>query len=244
VIEPNYQPIFDAPAYRLIKRALRRRFHAIYARDLDRVTRLEPDRPVIICPNHTNWWDGFLARLLSPYLPEHKPRRRLMQQEKFLQNARFFTMMGVYGIDLENPLPSLRFSMKLLRDPRVQLWMFPQGHLVPQWKPVEARRGVELLARETHAQVLPLIFRYEWTIESRPTIFVKSGPVLPPERFSTKILQRTMRDLYDQLAPDIEQLNYHAFQTLMPPQMSINKRFEYFLHLLRRPGSKFDRHNR
>jgi hypothetical protein len=122
--------------------------------------------------------------------------------------------------------------------------MFPQGHLVPQWKPVEVRRGVELLVRKTGAQVLPIIFRYEWTIESRPTIFVRIGQVLEPHSFSSPTLQRVMRELYDQLTPDIEQLNYDAFEPLMPPRMSINKRFELFMHLLRRPGTKFERHNR
>ncbi len=244
MITPRFNPLFDAFVHAILRWQFRRRFHGIYALGLDYLEDLPKDRAVIVSPNHTNWWDGFVARLAFEKLRSRKPVGRLMQEEKQLAEAKFFRMLGVYGIDLDNPLPAMRYSLRLLRDPRVQLWMFPQGDLVPQWAPITLRPGLERLAQKSGAAVLPLAIRYEWLIESRPSIFLHFGPVMASQDVDTAGLQQVMRQLYDDLAPRIRGIDLEPFVPLQKPGMSVNKRFEQFMRLIRRSPTNFQRHNR
>ncbi len=228
---------------RWLGRVLRRRFHGIHLFGAEHLRGLGTVRPVIGCVNHTNWWDGFVLYVLSARLLPHDIY--LAMEEENLRLYRFFTWMGVFGIDLANrrsALPGLRYALRLLR-PGHLIWMFVQGQLLPPGVPIEVRPGASFLARRTGARLLPLVLRYEWLSESRPSIFVSVGA---PQEASTSTdeLAVALNTLYAGLDEKIFPLDLRGAETLFPSRMSINKRWDYLLHRLRLRPDPFDPHNR
>lgn len=234
---------------RWLDRTLRRRFHNAYVGGLEHLRALDPLRPVVGCVNHTNWWDGFVLYVLSHRLLPYDIH--LAMEEKNLRRYRFFTWMGVFGVDLGNrasALPGLRYAMRLLREksaagPARLVWMFVQGKLLSAGRPVEVKPGALFLARRAGAAVLPLVLRYEWLSESRPTIFVQVGAPMDTSATADE-LARSMNALFQHIGEVLDPLDLSGFQPLYQSRLSMNKRWDWLLHKFGRNRGTFDEHNR
>ena len=226
----------------VLRRAIRRRFHGIYVNGMTRLLELDTSRPVIVCVNHTNWWDGFVVQLLSQ---EFKPRvSYLAQEERHLARYRFFRWCGVFGIDLEHSaLAGMRYALRLLQDAPTALWFFPQGRIAPPGAPTEIRPGAHFLSMKSGAQLLPVIFRYEWLGESRPSILIFIGSSMPCGASSAQ-LQSAMQALFDEAGESLDPPRLEKYTPLFPPAMSLNKRWDYLVHRLARRREPFDPVNR
>ena len=240
---------FNYVLRRWLDRTLRRRFHNVYLGGAEHLRALDPGRPVVGCVNHTNWWDGFVLYVLSYRLLPHDIH--LAMEEKNLRRYRFFTWMGVFGLDLAtraSALPGMRYAVRLLREKtsggRARLaWMFVQGRLLPAGAKVEVKPGALFLARRAGACLLPVVLRYEWLSESRPSIFVQVGAPMNPST-SAEELAVALHSLLTRVGEALEPLDLGGFIPLHGSRLSMNKRWDWFLHLLGRRREKFDEHNR
>ncbi len=234
---------FNFVLRRWLGRVLRRRFHGVYIYGAEHLRALGPGSAVVGCVNHTNWWDGFVLYVLSwRWLPHDI---YLAMEEKNLRRYRFFSWMGVFGVDLvdrRSALSGVRYALRLLRPGRL-VWMFVQGRLLPPGVPVEVRPGAIFLARRAGARLLPLILRYEWLSESRPSIFIAVGAPLAAAT-SAEELATVLDSLYAQWDEKLASPNFGGAEALFPPRLSMNKRWDYVLHLLGRRREVFDRQNR
>ena len=234
---------FNFVLQRWLERVLRRRFHGVYVYGAEHLRTLDAAGKVVGCANHTNWWDGFVLYVVSRRLLKHDIY--LAMEEINLRRYRFFTWMGAFGIDLSDKrsaLPGLRYALRLLQPGRL-LWMFVQGKLLGAGMPIEVRPGALFLARRAGAQLLPLILRYEWLNESQPCILISVGRAMTAVTAADE-LAAVLNQLYAQLDEKVRSLDLGEAETLFPPRMSMNKRWDYVLHLVRgRPGS-FDARNR
>ena len=206
---------------------MRRRFYGVFVRGRENLIGAAPGQSVLICANHTNWWDGFVAALLTDAFPGR--RVYLAQYEKLLARYAPLRWLGVFGLDRGGAaaLPGVRHALFLLGDPKNAVWIFPQGTLVPQWHPIVVRRGALWLARKTAAQVIPVAFRYEWLVESRPSILVNCGePMAAGARVDD--LARTMQALYDDIAKSLKPVDLSGYTPVYRPRMSMNKSWELF----------------
>ena len=97
--------------------------------------------------------------------------------------------------------------------------------LLPQWVPIEVKPGAFWLARRSGSLVLPVAFRYEWMVESRPSLFIHCGEVLEPDA-SSEALTRAMQELYDAIGPTLAPVDLSGYCSLFPPRMSMNKIWE------------------
>lgn len=233
---------------RVLARTLRRRFHGVFIAGREHFDALDPGRPVIGAVNHSNWWDGFVLYVLSD---RALPGRDifLAMEEQNLRRYPFFQRMGCFGVDLENPraaLPGVRYALRLLAgNPGRLLWIFVQGELRPAHVPVRAKPGALLLARRAGAQVLPLVIRYEWLIESRPSILVRVGaPFVPGEGATPEALAGTLDALLARVGDALDPPDLREYVPLFPPRISLNKRWDLLRHRLRRGREPFDRQNR
>lgn len=208
-----------------VRRVMRRRFYGVYLRGGAALRAVaEPGRPLVICANHSNWWDGFAAALMIPLFPGR--RLFLAQSEALLALYRPLRWLGAFGLDIHgSPLAGLRYGEKLLRDPRNGVWIFPQGALLPQGMPIEVKPGALWLARRSGARVLPVAFRYEWMVESRPSLFIHCGEALEPD-VSPEALSAVLQRLYDAIGPMAPPVDWSGWQALFPPRMSMNKVWE------------------
>lgn len=246
VLEARPQPFLDSVFFWLMRRSMRRRFHAVLARGLEHLEQVQPGRSLLVCANHTNWWDGFVARLVGARIQQvtGKNGRYLMQEEANLRRYPFFRACGVFGIDLKKPSASLRYASKLLRSPSTQLWIFPQGALTHPAAPLEIRDGAAFLARLAGTQVLPLALRFEWFSESRPTILVDIGPPLTGATMTTQDLQHAMERQLRAPAQDMLRHSLEGYVPLLEPGISINRMWDYVLHRVQgKPAQTFQRSN-
>ncbi len=240
---------FNFVLRRWLDRTLRRRFHNVYLGGAEHLRALNPARAVIGCVNHSNWWDGFVLYVLSHRFLPHDIH--LAMEEKNLRRYRFFTWMGVFGVDLasrSSVLPGLRYAVRLLRERgangRARLaWMFVQGKLLPAGGTVEVKPGALFLARQTGALLLPVVLRYEWLSESRPSIFAQVGAPMPASA-SPEELASVLNILFDRVGDAFEPLDLSGFQPLYGSRLSMNKHWDRLLHVLGRKRESFDEHNR
>jgi len=210
-----------------VRWTLRRRFYGVFVRGLPLADAeaAGAGRPVIFCANHTNWWDGFAIAGLIPLFPGK--RLFVAQQEKLLARYRFLRWFGAFGLDIDgSPLPGLRYARKLLRDPQNLLWIFPQGVLVPQWTPIRVKPGALWLARRTGARVVPVAFRYEWMVESRPSLFIAFGTPLPADA-GDAALQEALQRLYDGIGETLAPVDLTPYHPLFTPRLSMNKLWDW-----------------
>ncbi len=239
--------LFNFALRRLLARALRRRFHAVRVAGAERLGALDSNRPTIGCVNHTNWWDGFVLYALSHrMIPERDIY--LAMEEKNLRRYPFFRWMGCFGVDLETlraALPAVRYALRLLAGkPRRLAWFFVQGKLVLPSAPIVAKPGAAWIAQRSGAQLLPLVIRYAWLAESRPSIFVRIGAPMSPD-----VGDDTLSDRLNALTREVDgalespELR-EGYAPLFPSRLSMNKRWDFFVHRLRgRERGTFEREN-
>jgi chlorobactene lauroyltransferase len=240
---------FNFVLRRLLSRILRRRFHNVRIAGAEHLRELAVDGPVVGCVNHSNWWDGFVLYVLAHRLLPHDIY--LAMEEKNLRRYPFFQWMGVFGLDLSGSgwvFGGMRYAVRLLRraaDRRAPplVWMFVQGRLLPAGTPIEVRPGALWLARQTGAQVLPVVVRYEWLSESRPTIFVHMDRPLPGTA-SAEELAECLNRLYAGIPAAADAPGLSAYQPLYAARMSINKWWDHLLHRVLRSPGPFEGQNR
>ena len=225
MIEACKIPWLERLFVRGVRRVMARRFYGVFLRGLPELEQAaKGGRPLLICTNHSNWWDGFAAALTIPIFAER--RLYLAQSEALLQRYRPLRWLGAFGLNLTgSPLPGLRVALALLGDPRNAVWIFPQGVLLPQWVPITIKPGASWLARRTGALRLPVVFRYEWMVESRPSLFIHCGPALEPDASDAE-LASTLQGLYDAVDMALVPVDLTGWQPLYPPRMSMNKVWE------------------
>jgi len=208
----------------LIRRSVRRAFHSVLVAGAEETS--QQPGPLLLCPNHSNWWDGFLCLHLMALLPER--RIALMQEQQHLDRYAFFRYAGVFGIDLEttrSAVGGLRTALDLLDRPETALWMFPQGELLPARAPIVAQPGVSYLAAKREISPVPVGIRYDWTAESRPTVLVRFGSPLEGEPRPEK-LSAAIENLLAGIDEDLAAADLQAYQPIDPPRVSINERWD------------------
>lgn len=210
---------------RATRHAMRRRFYGVYVRGMPALLgAAHSGRPLVVCANHTNWWDGFAAALLSPLFPRHS--MYMAQSEELLSLYKPLRWLGAFGLDIHgSPLAGTRYALGLLRNARHAIWIFPQGVLVPQWVPIRVKRGALWLARQSGARVLPVAFRYEWMVESRPSLFIHCGESVDAD-LSDEEFARILQRLYDAIGPALHPVDLSLYEPLFAPRMSMNKVWE------------------
>lgn len=171
-----FEPIFRWYILRLLRKSFAGMY--VFGEIPDQSLRL----PVVLVPNHSTWWDGFLIYLLN--LKIFRRPLYLMMTEEQLRRYRFFSWVGAYSIPLGSPrgiIESLRYTMGLLErreEPTPLVCLFPQGELTSWFqRPLEYRRGLEwILARYSGGlTLLPLAIKAEFRAEQRPEVFFLFG---------------------------------------------------------------------
>ncbi|MCS6777288.1 MAG: lysophospholipid acyltransferase family protein [Chloroherpetonaceae bacterium] len=162
------------------RRYLRRSFHAVYLlgdlpdlRACDRV-------PLIVCLNHTSWWDVLLGTTLANDVFGWEWYG--VMDARQLERYRMFTRMGMIGVDrtsLAGAREFLEYATRLLRGQRRALWLTPQGEMLSnRARPVRFQPGVgHLVAQLGDCYVTTVALHYEFWQEKRPEAFAALGPV-------------------------------------------------------------------
>ncbi|MEO8513830.1 MAG: lysophospholipid acyltransferase family protein [Ignavibacteria bacterium] len=215
------------------KRLLKKHFFAVQLAGMENFELINDSMPVIMYANHSNWWDGFIAYLITNRLL--KKDDYLMMDIEQMKKYSFFKYIGVFSVNRNIPaeaVRSLNYAAELLTNSNKYMWIFPQGEMLPQDKrPLKFFSGIAKIAEKTGSiNLVPVCFRYEFIMEQRPEVFISIGK---PEIVAGKIngdltesLRSTFESQLDKLKDDVLIGNTSAFKTIFIGKNSRNKTFD------------------
>ena len=236
-------PLGKRLVWRLIDNSLRKYFDRVYFRTRGEYTDEQRSAlPMIICANHSSWWDGYVVALVERLLGVDG---YLMVEETQLRRYFFFTWIGCFSVDRQNTrsaLRSLQYAARLLKErPGRMVCLFPQGEIFPNdRRPLVFYNGTTYLARMTNPVLFyPLAIRIEYLAEQRPALFISLGePLLVSTeetqephflKSCTRRLQEALTAELDQLRGDVLAGDYADFKVVMQGKSSTNRIFDTLL---------------
>ncbi|HPI71778.1 MAG TPA: lysophospholipid acyltransferase family protein [bacterium] len=207
MIPARHSKIAKAFFHRYIMHAMKKQFHALHL--FGREPEWPTDRPLLILPNHSSWWDGFFIYVLNEKLWKRRPY--VMMLEPQLAKHRFFSRLGAFSIDPETAggvRRSLRYTREILRStkqPRPMVCIFAQGELLP-WhtRPLTYKPGIRWLLRHvsTPVCVVQLGIRLEFLLQQKPQVFFEfSDPLIySGEELALASWEKRHRDLLERMS--------------------------------------------
>ena len=197
------------------------------------------DAPLLVVANHSTWWDGPLAFLLSEVLG--RPFQVAMEA-KHLAAHPYFGMIGAHP--LRRTSTAARYAdLERLGDalrPGALLWMFPQGVRGPAHAALrDLERGAAHLAlTRAPVRIVPVGIRLAHLSEQLPEAFLRVGPTWlvrpgdPRDRAAiTDQIGAALRSELDAMDAQIEAECTRGWRPLVQGSLSINKRLERVRHL-------------
>lgn len=253
---PGYPPPPSRVATRLFERYVRRQagrhFAGVHWSVRVRPLSWDAGIPTIFVANHTNWWDGFLAFLVTRSLGLGF---QVLMEARHLERYRAFRRLGALPIRRGRPREAyadLTAAVSYLRS-GIGLWIFPQGERRAPTEPLErCERGAAHLAIAYGGPLrfCPVAFRYGFLGEQLPEAFVLVGEEWlhqPAERAGraalTAGIERRLAGTIGALDLLMGEERLTEFACLASGRMSVNKRLDRFRHGLGLLGGRFEARN-
>lgn len=160
-------------------------FGRVFVRGLAGAREIIARAPILIVSNHTSWWDPLVLLHASQHLL--RTQGHAMMDAKNLRRLPFFSLVGAFGVDLDEPsdgAAAVRHAARLLDRPGRMVWIFPQGDERPiSERPLGFRGGAAQVARVAKSAVtIPAAIRYEHAGEELPRLYLSFGAPLPYDR--------------------------------------------------------------
>ncbi|GER88455.1 glycerol acyltransferase [Dictyobacter vulcani] len=229
----------DKLVWLLIHSSLRGHFDRVFLRIREELTTEQRQLPIIICANHSSWWDGYVAALVERQL---KLDGYLMMEEPQLKRYFFFRWIGCFSVNRQNPrsaLQTLHYAARLLKKrPGRMVWLFPQGEIAPNdYRPLVFFSGAAHIAKlAAPALLYPAAIRIEYLAEQRPDLYISLGkPLLVSQedirtrgflKQYTQCLQEKVTAELDALRQDVIQGQTEKFTRILRGRSSTNRLFD------------------
>ena len=208
--------------------------------------------PVICATNHVSWWDPLVMLTVHGVFLRQRTLRAPMDAAQ-LERFRFFTRLGTFGIDPDNPASLDRMAGYLKRyftdDPGPTLWINPQGRFADAREQVEVRPGVARIAAEAESpRVIAIAMEYTFWLDQKPELLIRAEPV-ETERTNTPGWLRAIRSAMERNAEALAKLaiarDPNGFEHLIGgAETKINPVYDLWLKLRGKQGSIDDRRDR
>lgn len=176
--------------------------HLVHPVDTKGLENLTPDEPVLLCANHSSWWDPIL---LISCLDKTYPLRIMgkMQLFKIPVLRTFLTNLGVFPVDRGNSdIGALKKSIGSLKE-GWNLLLFPEGTRVKKGVPVTPKAGAAMIAIRSGVKLQPVyigtkkpLFRKVPIIFGKPYAPVYSGRKGTAEEYQDNV-DEVMRQVYE-----------------------------------------------
>lgn len=232
------------------RRLARRHFAAVQWTTADDPGRWDPT-PIIAVANHTTWWDGPLAFILTAALGREF---HVAMEARHLARYPYFGRIGAHP--LRRTTPRARWEdlhhLGSVLAPGRMLWMFPQGARRPAREPIGGleRGAAHLALGHRPVRIVPVTIRLTHLGEQLPEAFVRVGPswIVGVEE------RRDRRELTDDIGRALTRGQAMTdalldrelagpWRPLVPPTLSINKRLDRIGHALGLLPGRFEHRN-
>ena len=250
MIKPDPSPLMETWFIRYIKWDLSHTFHHVYT--LGEVGEIETDgrTPLIVCLNHSSWWDAMLAILVESEFFGWE--RYAVMEETQLARYRFFTKLGMIGVDrtsMKGAREFVDFARALLSNAKRSLWLTPQGAFRSNYtRPIKFQSGIShVVASLEKFHFTTVALHYEFGSERKPDAFVSFSPVelvtVPPD-FNRKewlfAQERRMEAQLDALLAAVEARDPTLFKVFLSGKTGANPIYDATRSLTARlKGEKF-----
>lgn len=193
---------FDAWFSRVARGRIEAEFGRVLVAGLETARRDVAEGPIVGVLNHSTWWDALVVLWMSRQLLGIDGYA--LMDAKNLRRLPFFTRVGAFGVDLEDPRDgarSIRYAVRLLEGPGRAVWVFPEGRERSPFEPLELQPGAAQMARVAKkAKVLPVGLRYVFGEREKPDLYVAFGEAEVAPRDAQEGVRAQTRALEAQLA--------------------------------------------
>lgn len=246
MIPANKRPFWNDWFAGQVKERIERAFGAVRTFGLERTRAHFAERPALLVCNHTSYWDPMFAIYASNALM--RLDGYAMMDAKNLRKYAFFSWVGAFGVDLEDPgdgAASMRYAARLLSAPGRGVWIYPQGRERPVTeRPLGFRPGAAQIARVAKAHSVPVGLRYEFGGEERPVLYASFGEPIPPSRDVARAQEALEAAVEGELSrieaacrADAERRGGHGFEEVYRARESaIGRLAARMLHRVALPG--------
>lgn len=162
-------------------RMLENRFFSLMIKNKEAVQRRDKRFSTVFYAPHCNWWDGIVGfnlvrRVFSPL------RLRMMIEE--MNRFPLFSKVGAFPVNKKSAqaaMKSLKYSVEVLEEPDIALWLFPEGIIKPpNHRPFEFQTGIAYMTQNCvknygGINLIPVSVNYTFLREDRPEVVVEIG---------------------------------------------------------------------
>ena len=172
-------PFWHAIGDFIFEKMTKTRFFSMLIKGEENFQKIDSRFATIYCAPHTNWWDGDTNYMLCKiFLKGYKFRMMIEEMNRFP----LFQYIGCFPINkrtAQTAMKSLQYCAKMLEDPKVAYWLFPQGIIrPPSYRPIEFQSGLAYLVH--HAvknyggiNLVMLSTKYCFLREDKPEVVVR-----------------------------------------------------------------------
>lgn len=190
---------------------------------------------ILFVANHSNWWDGFLAWLVSRELGL---RFHILMDAPNLDRYWLFKRIGALPMHRDRRTAAYRdlgAAGGMLAEAGNSLWVFPQGARRPPDEPIEStEHGAAHLAVEHRTEVVPVAFRYRFLGEQFPEAFIQVGEgfvaASADRRTVAAEIERRMQLTVAGLDARLRAEQVEGFRQLLQGRLSVNKQLDRVRH--------------
>jgi chlorobactene lauroyltransferase len=193
-----------------VRSLFRRRFKNIL---IDQQYQPSEESKTIYYLNHTSWWDGLIPLLLNQKL--FRQKARAMMEDKQMHQHRFFSKIGAFSVNLENPrsaVKSLRYAVESMQRPNACLFIYPEGKIVPfTGSRPTFKKGLGWISNQCpDTDVVPVGICIHTARYDKPELYIRIGePVKTDHSFDSETLNEIFEDEMGNLLSLLETDAWH-----------------------------------
>lgn len=234
MLHAQKHPLLNNLVYHaLVRPSLHKQFDHVSLRQAAPVPN---DVPLILCANHSAWWDGYMCMLLNEMILHRNAY--VMIEDTQLRRYQFLRWTGGFSVnrsDARSASQTLSYAVHVLsHDPRAMVIIFPQGEILGNdVRPLRFFSGVGHIARNVvraagRCVLLTCALRYEFIGEQKPAAFIHTGALILLEtetaaRAVTAQAESALTHDLDALHDDVAHYRFADFTTLISGGPSINR---------------------
>lgn len=140
--------------------------------------------------NHNYWWDGLIPLYLN--YTRFNQKARAIMEDKQMREYPFFSKIGAFSINLENPrssLKSLRYAVESMERFNSCLFIYPEGKLVPPSTELpDFRGGLAWLYQNLDSEIdfVPIGIFIDHSMNNKPDLKIYVGKQVSPDKNDSK----------------------------------------------------------
>ena len=216
---------------------LQNRFFSLEIKNKENFEKRNPNYANILYAPHSNWWDGIVGYNLCRRV--FKANIRMMIEE--LNRFPILSKIGAFPVNKKSAqasMKALQYSVELLTNKDISLWIFPEGIIKPPMhRPIEFQTGLAYIVKNVVKQagginLIPVAVNYAFLREDRPEVLCEVGEPITitdanfDRKEFTHSIEKNFEALCDKQFEDIRHGNIEGYEYLYKQKLKWYKKLE------------------